>query len=124
MLPTGSTARHTKVRMPRYAILTHDWPTPHFDLLLEAGGVLKSWRLLAEPRPGVTVPAVANVDHRLHYLDYEGPVGGNRGTVTRYAAGEYEGDIAGATWRVRWGDGVATLTAEGFTAPPQARRSC
>ena len=107
--------------MPRFVILAHDWPVPHFDLLLEAGGVLKSWRLLAEPRPGVTVPATPNADHRLHYLDYEGPVGGNRGTVTRVAGGEYEGDVSEATWQVRWGDGVATMTAEGFTT---RARSC
>ena len=108
--------------MPRYAILAHDWPTPHFDLLLEADGVLKSWRLLARPTPGTTVPATPTADHRLHYLDYEGPVSGNCGTVTRVASGEYEGDITGPTWRVRWGVGWATMTAEGFTAPPQARR--
>ena len=100
--------------MPRFVILAHDWPTPHFDLLLEAHGVLKSWRLLAEPTPGVSVPATPNVDHRVHYLDYEGPIGGDRGTVIRVASGEYEGDIARPTWRVRWGDGVATMTAEGF----------
>ncbi len=101
--------------MPRYAILAHDWPTPHFDLLLEADGVLKSWRLLAEPTPGVTVPATPNADHRVVYLDYEGPVSGGRGTVARYASGEYDGDITGATWRVQWGDGSATMTAEGLT---------
>ena len=100
--------------MPRYVILRHDWPTPHFDLLLGADGVLKAWRLTAEPTPGVTVPATPNADHRVHYLDYEGEVGGGRGTVTRYASGVYDGDIAGATWAVRWGDGVATMTAEGF----------
>ena len=100
--------------MPRYVILRHDWPTPHFDLLLEADGVLKAWRLPAEPLPGVTVPATLNADHRLHYLDYEGEVGGGRGTVTRYASGEYDGDIGGGTWAVSWGNGVATMTAEGF----------
>jgi hypothetical protein len=107
--------------MPRYVILAHDWPTPHFDLLLEAGGVFKSWRLLARPTPGTTVPATPNADHRLHYLDYEGPVGGDRGTVTRYASGEYEGEITSATWALRWDVGWATMTAAGFTAPPQAR---
>jgi hypothetical protein len=29
-------------------------------------------------------------DHRLAYLDYEGEVSDNRGTVTRVAAGEFE----------------------------------
>ena len=101
--------------MPRYVILAHDWPTPHFDLFLEANGVLKSWRLLAEPTPGVTVPATPTADHRVVYLDYEGPVSGGRGTVARVAAGEYEGDITGATWRVRWDVGWAAMTAAGFT---------
>lgn len=84
--------------MPRYVILRHDWPAPHFDLLLEAGGVLKAWRLSAEPVPGVWVPAEPNADHRPLYLDYEGPVSGGRGTVTRYAAGVYEGEIGGQEW--------------------------
>jgi DNA polymerase Ligase (LigD) len=75
--------------VPRFVVLAHDWPTPHYDLLLEAGHVLRAWRLADEPTPGVN-RAVPNADHRLHYLDYEGPVGGDRGTVARWAAGEYE----------------------------------
>lgn len=76
--------------MPRFVVLAHDWPAPHFDLLIEAGGVLKAWRLAAEPAPGATVPAEPNADHRLLYLDYEGPVSGGRGTVRRVAAGPAE----------------------------------
>ena len=63
--PQGQRPATPRSPMPRYVILHHDWPTPHFDLFLEAGGVLKSWRLLAEPRPGVTVPATPNHDHRV-----------------------------------------------------------
>lgn len=83
--------------MPRFVVLEHDWPAPHWDFLLEAGAILRAWRLLAEPGPGRTVPAEANADHRLLYLDYEGPVGGNRGTVRRWDAGTYDpaGDDAG-----------------------------
>jgi hypothetical protein len=33
------------------------------------------------------VRAEPNADHRALYLDYEGPVSGDRGTVTRYDAG-------------------------------------
>lgn len=77
--------------MPRFVILSHDWPTPHFDLLLEADGVLKAWRLLAEPLGPVA--AEPNFDHRLLYLDYEGPVSGNRGTVTRWDTGMFDGEI-------------------------------
>ena len=76
--------------MPRFVILTHDWPFPHFDLLIEAGGVLRAWRLLSEPKVGETVAAEPIGDHRLFYLDYEGPVSGNRGSVARWDTGECE----------------------------------
>lgn len=76
--------------MPRFVILEHDWPTRHWDLLLEAGGVLRAWRLRAEPVPGAVVPAVPNADHRLAYLDYVGPVSGGRGSVTRWAGGVFD----------------------------------
>ncbi len=76
--------------MPRFVVLAHDWPAPHWDFLLEAGGVLRAWRLLAEPGPGREVPAEANFDHRLLYLDYEGPVSGGRGVVTRWDAGTFD----------------------------------
>lgn len=85
--------------MPRFAILAHDWPTLHWDLLLEAGPVLKAWRLLAEPLPGASVAAQPNYDHRLLYLDYEGPLSGDRGRVTRWDAGTYEGEL-GDEWTV------------------------
>jgi hypothetical protein len=76
--------------MPRFVILEHDWPTLHWDFLLETGSVLRAWRLLAEPTPGKAVPAEANADHRVLYLDYEGPVSGDRGNVRRWDAGTFE----------------------------------
>jgi len=76
--------------MPRFVILEHDWPAPHWDFLLEAGPALRAWRLLAEPGPGRAVPAEPNADHRLLYLDYEGPLSGDRGTVRRWDAGTFE----------------------------------
>lgn len=78
--------------MSRFVILLHDWPVPHWDLLLESGPVLKAWRLLAEPALHTTISAAPNFDHRLMYLDYEGPVSGERGNVTRWDAGEYDGE--------------------------------
>jgi hypothetical protein len=75
--------------MPRYVILEHDWPTRHWDFLLEDGEVLKAWRLLAEPAAGATLAAEASFDHRLLYLDYEGPVSGGRGTVVRWDRGTF-----------------------------------
>jgi hypothetical protein len=76
--------------VPRFVILTHDWPAPHWDFLVEAGGVLRAWRLLAEPRAGTDITAEPNFDHRLLYLDYEGPLSGNRGSVSRWDAGHAE----------------------------------
>jgi len=81
------------MQMPRYSILEHDWPERHWDLFLECDGVLKAWRLLAEPGPGRTVPAERAPDHRLLYLDYEGEVSGGRGRVRRWDGGEYRGQI-------------------------------
>jgi hypothetical protein len=76
--------------MPRYVILEHDWPHRHWDLMLEAGGVLRTWRLNGPPRPGSAVTAERVGDHRLAYLDYEGPVSGGRGSVKRFDAGTFE----------------------------------
>jgi hypothetical protein len=76
--------------MPRFVILQHNWPTLHWDFLLEAGSVLRAWRLLAEPTAGGAVPAEANADHRLFYLDYEGPVSGDRGNVSRWDTGTFD----------------------------------
>ena len=75
--------------MPRYVILEHDYPSLHWDLMLEAGEVLRTWRLAEPPQPGRTVQATAVFDHRLMYLDYEGPISGNRGKVVRWDAGSF-----------------------------------
>jgi hypothetical protein len=79
--------------VPRFVILEHDHPTRHWDFLLEVGPVLRAWRLSAPPSPGTAVAAEASFDHRLIYLDYEGPISGGRGSVTRWDAGTYSGSI-------------------------------
>src|SRR5438105_445251 len=81
--------------MPRFVILEHDHPSLHWDLLLEAGEMLRAWRLAAPPAVNQVVAATANTDHRLLYLDYEGPVSGNRGTVKRWDAGSFTGTLDG-----------------------------
>jgi hypothetical protein len=81
--------------MARYVILEHDYPELHWDFMLEslsADGrqVLKTWRLAKAPASrGERIAAVALADHRLFYLDYEGPVRENRGNVTKWDHGEY-----------------------------------
>jgi hypothetical protein len=76
--------------MPRFVILEHDHPALHWDLMLEAGDVLRTWRLRELPQPGTTVIAERSFDHRLLYLDYEGPISGNRGNVVRRDWGDYQ----------------------------------
>ena len=79
--------------MPRFAVLEHDHPTLHWDFLLEDGGVLLTWRLSAPPAPGPAVAAEKAFDHRLVYLDYEGPVSGGRGRVKRWDGGTFDWDV-------------------------------
>jgi hypothetical protein len=73
--------------MARFVILEHDHPHPHYDLMLQAGDVLWTWRLPQLPRVGDVLDAVRIADHRLAYLEYEGPISGNRGTVIRCEQG-------------------------------------
>lgn len=73
----------------RFVILEHDHPFLHWDLLLQDGNVLKAWRLLKPVQCGTWIPAETLPDHRLLYLDYEGPITNHRGNVTRVAAGRY-----------------------------------
>ena len=76
--------------MPRFVVLTHNHPFLHWDFMLELGESLRAWRLSAEPDSGGEISAEPLPDHRLEYLDYEGPVSGDRGDVTQWDRGEYE----------------------------------
>ena len=79
--------------MSRFVILRHDGPRGlHFDFLLEVGQTLKTWALPQPPTSGVEMTCQALPDHRLAYLDYEGPVSGDRGSVTRWDRGTYQMD--------------------------------
>ena len=82
--------------MPRFVVLEHNHPALHWDFMLEAGDVLRTWRLLAPPGPGRSCPAELLPDHRTIYLDYEGPVSGNRGSVKRWDAGTFEWEVEAA----------------------------
>jgi hypothetical protein len=89
--------------MPRFVLLYHECPPSfgkpsHWDLMLERDGVLLTWSLAALPaawgggRDAAEEQIVATrlADHRIAYLDYEGPISGDRGGVTRVDGGEYE----------------------------------
>jgi hypothetical protein len=76
--------------MPRFVILRHETSEGvHFDFMLEAGDVLKTWSLPEEPRLGMEMECEALADHRRAYLDYEGPISGGRGSVTQWDSGDF-----------------------------------
>jgi hypothetical protein len=75
--------------MPRFVLLEHRWNGVHWDFMLEAGDVLRTWAVDAPIEAGVDRPARALPDHRRIYLDYEGEVSGGRGTVRRVDQGLY-----------------------------------
>jgi hypothetical protein len=91
--------------MPRFALLEHDHPFLHWDFMLEAGAALWTWRLAAPPRLGVSVEATRLEDHRLLYLNYQGPVSGNRGQVVQWDSGTF-------AWRVQE-EGHVVIRLEG-----------
>lgn len=76
--------------MPQFALLEHDHPELHWDLMLKNGTALLTWRLDRIPDGAGEIAAQALPDHRTVYLDYEGPVSGDRGTVIRIDRGDFE----------------------------------
>lgn len=114
--------------MPRFVILEHDHPSLHWDFMLEEGGALQTWRLPAPPGTALTVLAAERIgDHRLAYLDYEGPVSGGRGSVKRWDTGTFELLCPAADPRVlrltgaRWYGNVTISVRDGccqFTFEP------
>jgi hypothetical protein len=80
-----------------YVILRHEQTDgTHWDLMLDLGEALATWQLkrdpasLVNPAAMAAIPALRIADHRRAYLEYEGPVSGNRGHVTRVDSGTYE----------------------------------
>ena len=74
----------------RYAVLHHTGvDAPHYDLLVEtaAGSPLMTYRVDRWPMETGAVLVERLADHRRIYLDYEGPISGNRGSVRRVAQG-------------------------------------
>ncbi|MGL4419575.1 MAG: hypothetical protein ACRCZF_02825 [Gemmataceae bacterium] len=110
----------------RFVLLQHDWPEMHFDLFLEVPGeeFLLAWRVPPIWPLETAVSATPNHPHRKIYLEYEGPVPGDRGTVRRIVGGMAEAIADG--FRLIHPNGVLELRANdrgdgnpGWTLAPQ-----
>jgi hypothetical protein len=90
----GQASGRSRSLMPtKFVILHHILAdSEHWDLMLERGDVLLTWQLAREPvNPScLPIPAKRICDHRRAYLDYEGPVSGDRGHVRRVDGGAVE----------------------------------
>jgi hypothetical protein len=92
--------------MPRFAVLIHDSPRGlHFDFFLEDGKALKTWAFPPPLEAGIEIQCTALEDHRPIYLDYEGPISGDRGSVVRWDRGTYEIET--------WNDGEVIVAISG-----------
>jgi hypothetical protein len=76
----------------------------HFDLLLESGEALRTWRFQAA-HFDTPQPAKQLKDHRKKYLDYQGEISGGRGRVAVHETGEYAVDV--------WSDKVVQIAVTG-----------
>jgi hypothetical protein len=127
--------------MPRFVLLYHECPrgydrASHWDFMLEVGESLRTWALFELPQdwqaaqsltaslfPTCAAVSAVNLvgaeplgDHRRDYLEYEGPVSGQRGRVMRIDAGGYRSlSESRESWSIelRGGHlpGIVTLTA-------------
>ncbi len=81
---------NTPAQSVRFVVLFHACREgDHYDLMIESGERLATWKIFDPPESAAGRPLSAQRigEHRRTYLDYEGPVSGHRGHVTRHDAG-------------------------------------
>lgn len=97
--------------MPRFVVLYHEVAAgaataaapsrgSHWDLMLEPPSLpadhtpetraLWTWAISERPDLAGALPAERLPYHRLQYLEYEGPISGGRGQVSRWDTGDYQ----------------------------------
>ena len=78
----------------------------HWDLMVEDGPALVTFQLVARPAGPGLVLGRRLPDHRLAYLEYEGPVSNDRGAVAIRERGRAV-DLRGGPREPRWSARVA-----------------
>jgi len=79
--------------LTRFVILHHlSSAGEHWDVMLETDSALATWSIPPQEPVGAsfTCSATRLPNHRKDYLEYEGEISGNRGTVSRVSSGTYE----------------------------------
>ncbi|MBI2899331.1 MAG: hypothetical protein HYY17_04055 [Planctomycetes bacterium] len=100
--------------MSRFTVSRHEGGPEgdHFDLMLEAGDVLRTWRIqhlnFENPQAAKRIQ-----DHRKKYLDYEGEVSGRRGRVRIHDTGAYAADV--------WTDDLVQVSLAGAQLKARVR---
>ncbi len=92
--PNAYHNRTTELPQVRFVLLHHDWPESHWDFLADlapGSDRIATWSL-DTPLENLQTSGRAQklADHRRFYLDHEGPVAGNRGTLKRIKTGMAE----------------------------------
>jgi hypothetical protein len=79
--------------MPSFVVLRHQMPEhaprpSHWDVMFDLGDpALPTWALERPPDDEIEQIVTRLADHRLAYLDYEGPLTSGRGRVERWDRG-------------------------------------
>ena len=89
----------------RFVVLEHRWDGVHWDFLVEDGPRLRTWAIDEPIVAGATLTARSLPPHRKVYLDYEGAISGDRGTVHRWDRGVAHVEV--------WDDRRVRLRVEG-----------
>ena len=78
----------------KFVIQHHICEDDHYDLMIESGDSLLSWRISSNDIrslfKGKKIKVKKIQDHRKEYLAYEGPIRGGRGRVEIYDSGDCE----------------------------------
>jgi hypothetical protein len=113
-LAAAPCAAQRKEILHHFVILHHQSLSgDHWDVMLETDCDLRTWSIPPQSPSGASFICTATQlpAHRKHYLDYEGEVTGNRGTVFRIDTGTYE-QRSPETFFIHGVHFIGTLTLE------------